>query len=111
MLIVGQREGWRLLHCAPLYHAAQLSLMLTTASMMSATHVIVPGFEPGAVLDVLERERIDFFFGVPTMYQLMLRHPSFPERDLSALKVGVFARRRCPATSPSSWPARCRTSS
>ena len=90
MLITGQREGWRLLHCAPLYHAAQLTLMLSTASMLSATHVVVPGFEPGAVLDVLERERINFFFGVPTMYQLMLRHPSFAERDLSALKVGVF---------------------
>lgn len=90
MLIVGQREGWRLLHCAPMYHAAQLSLMLTTGSMLSATHVVVPGFEPTAVLDVLERERITFFFGVPTMYQLMLREPRFAERDLSALKVGIF---------------------
>jgi fatty-acyl-CoA synthase len=90
MLITGQRQGWRLLHCAPLYHAAQLTLMLSTASMTSATHVVVPGFEPGQTLEVLERERINFFFGVPTMYQLMLRHPSFAQRDLSALRVGVF---------------------
>jgi fatty-acyl-CoA synthase len=90
MLIAGQREGWRVLHCAPLYHAAQLTLMLSTGSMMSATHVVVPGFEPETTLEVLERERINFFFGVPTMYQLMLRHPSFAERDLSALRVGVF---------------------
>jgi acyl-CoA synthetase (AMP-forming)/AMP-acid ligase II len=90
MLVVGQREGWRVLHCAPLYHAAQLSLMLSTGSMMSATHVVVPGFEPTAVLDVLERERINYFFGVPTMYQFLLRDPSFAARDLSALKVGVY---------------------
>jgi acyl-CoA synthetase (AMP-forming)/AMP-acid ligase II len=90
MLIIGQREGWRMLHCAPLYHAAQLTLMLSTASMTSATHVVVPGFDPGRTLEVIERERINFFFGVPTMYQLMLRHPSFVQRDLSSLRVGVF---------------------
>ena len=90
MLIAGQREGWRVLHAAPLYHAAQLSMMLSTASMLSATHVVVPGFEPASTLDVLERERINMFFGVPTMYQLMLRHPSFGSRDLSSLRVGIF---------------------
>ncbi len=90
MLLVGMREGWRLLHCAPLYHAAQLAMMLSTASMMSATHVVVGGFHPTDTLEVLERERISWFFGVPTMYQLMLRDPSFAQRDLSALRVGVF---------------------
>ncbi|MCW3038911.1 MAG: long-chain fatty acid--CoA ligase [Solirubrobacterales bacterium] len=90
MLLVGQRQEWRVLHCAPLYHAAQLTMMLTTGSMLSAAHVVVPGFEPGATLDVLERERITLFFGVPTMYQMMLRHPGFATRDLSALRVGVF---------------------
>ena len=90
MLITGMREHARILHTAPLYHAAQLTMMLSTASMLNAVHVVARKFEPTAVLDLLERERITLFFGVPTMYQLMLAEPSFAERDLSAWRTGVF---------------------
>jgi acyl-CoA synthetase (AMP-forming)/AMP-acid ligase II len=90
MLVMGLREGGRILHTAPLYHAAQLTMMLTTSSMMNAVHVIVRQFEPGAVLGLMERERISLFFGVPTMYQLLLAHPTFAERDLSHWRTGLF---------------------
>jgi fatty-acyl-CoA synthase len=58
--------------------------------MVTATHIIVRQFEPGAVLDLLERERVSLFFGVPTMYQAMLAHPSFAGRDLAAWRTGIF---------------------
>ena len=36
-------------------------------TMIGATHVVLPGFDPGKVLDALASERITMFFGVPTM--------------------------------------------
>jgi fatty-acyl-CoA synthase/feruloyl-CoA synthase len=50
----------------------------------------LPAFDPSAVLNTLERERITLFFGVPTMFQFLLRQPDLPQRDLSALRVGMY---------------------
>ena len=52
--------------------------------------MILSGFAPDAALDARELHRINVFFGVPTMYQLLLRHPGLTARDLSAWRVGVF---------------------
>jgi len=72
---LGQRAGDRFLHVAPLYHAAELAIMLVPGTLLGAKHVVLPGFDPAAVLDVMERERITMFFGVPTMFQVMMRVP------------------------------------
>lgn len=86
----GMRIGDRFLHVAPLYHAAELCALLIPGTMIGATHVVMPGFDPGAVLDAMETERVTMFFGVPTMYQFLLRDRSLPQRDLSAWRVGLF---------------------
>jgi fatty-acyl-CoA synthase len=49
-------------------------------------------------LDALEQHRVNVFFGVPTMYQLLLRYPALAERDLSDWRVGVFGAAPMPAS-------------
>lgn len=88
--IAGMRDGDRFLHVAPLYHAAELCIMLFPGTMFGVTHVVLGGFDPTNVLDTLERERITMFFGVPTMFQFLLRDPGLRERDLSAWRTGMF---------------------
>ncbi len=97
-LMAGMRDGDRVMHVAPMYHAADLAMMVIGGTHVGATHVILPGFAPDAVLDALERHRVTVFFGVPTMYQLMLRHPALDSRDLSAWRVGVFGAAPMPAS-------------
>jgi fatty-acyl-CoA synthase/feruloyl-CoA synthase len=87
---VGLREGDRMLHVAPFYHSAELNLFLTTGTTLGCTHVVPGVFEPAQTLELLERERIATFFGVPTMYQLLLREPSLAERGLSTWRIGMF---------------------
>lgn len=86
---VGMRDGDRYLHLSPLYHSGGV-VFSTVVTLLGGTHVLAPAFEPGAVLGLMERERINAFLGVPTMYQQLMRHPDFDGRDLSALRVGVF---------------------
>ena len=86
----GERAGDRFLHVAPLYHAAELIIMLVPGTMIGAKHVILAGFDPGAVLDAMEAHRVTMFFGVPTMFQFLLRHPALGSRDLSAWRTGLF---------------------
>jgi acyl-CoA synthetase (AMP-forming)/AMP-acid ligase II len=91
-------EGERILHVAPLYHSAELNLFIVAGTLLGATHVVHPGFDPAAVLDTLEQERITAFFGVPTMYQFLLRQPGLADRDLSAWRVATFGAAPMPPT-------------
>ncbi|MFE4369702.1 class I adenylate-forming enzyme family protein [Streptomyces sp. NPDC056835] len=94
----GMQAGDRFLHVAPLYHAAELCIMLIPGIMIGAKHVILPGFDAAMVLDALESERITMFFGVPTMFQFLLRHPELSTRDLSAWRTGLFGAAPMPAS-------------
>jgi acyl-CoA synthetase (AMP-forming)/AMP-acid ligase II len=97
-LMLGLRDGDRILHVAPLYHAAELAMLICGGMLVGATHVVLPSFAPQTVLEALEKHRINVFFGVPTMYQLMLRAPSLPGRDLAAWRVGLFGAAPMPAS-------------
>jgi fatty-acyl-CoA synthase len=44
----------------------------------------VPAFEPGLLLELLEAERANVMFAVPTMSIAMLEHPDFAHRDFSS---------------------------
>ncbi|MEP9361540.1 AMP-binding protein [Nocardioides sp. CN2-186] len=94
---LGMRAGDRFLHVAPLYHAAELAIMLVPGTVIGVKHVVLPSFDPAAVLEVMERERVTMFFGVPTMFQLMMRVPGAADRDLSAWRTGLFGAAPMPA--------------
>ena len=88
---LGMRAGDRFLHVAPLYHAAEMGIMLVPGTLLGATHVVLPGFDPARVLSVMAEERITMFFGVPTMYQLMMRAaPEAGVGELPSWRTGLF---------------------
>jgi acyl-CoA synthetase (AMP-forming)/AMP-acid ligase II len=93
----GLRDGDRYLHVAPLYHGAGTTF-ITAMTLVGGTQIVLPGFDPAAVLDAFERERITTFLGVPTMYQFLLREPGLGDRDLSSWRVGVFGAAPMPAS-------------
>jgi acyl-CoA synthetase (AMP-forming)/AMP-acid ligase II len=59
--------------------------------MLGATIYVLRGFDPAALLDLIEAERLTQVFGLPMMYRAMLDHPSFPGRDLASLRRAVYA--------------------
>jgi long-chain acyl-CoA synthetase len=72
----------------PLFHVFGLSSVLNTAVRFGGTLVLLPRFEPDAVLDAIARYRCTIFSGVPTMYYELLR-ADLAGRDLSSLRVGI----------------------
>ncbi len=88
----------RILHVAPLYHCAELVLFAFAGLSLGATHVVMPGFEPVAVLDALQHHRISVFLGVPTMYQMMLAVPGVGEREFPDWRLGFFGAAPMPPT-------------
>jgi fatty-acyl-CoA synthase len=94
---LGLRSNDVILHAAPLYHCAELVLMLMTGFVYGASHVVVPKFNPAEVLDLIAEHSVTAFLGVPTMYQQMLLHADAKERDLSTWRIGYFGAAPMPA--------------
>jgi len=69
----------------PLFHAFGQTTMLNLCMYKGATITLVPRFEPRKVLEVMARDKVTFFCGVPTMYSFLLRYPHAERYDLSAL--------------------------
>ncbi len=75
----------------PMFHTAQLNAFCTPAILVGATIHVLRGFDPAALLNLIEGERISQVFGLPMMYRALLEHPSFPDRDLASLRRAVYA--------------------
>jgi long-chain acyl-CoA synthetase len=74
------------LQSGPLFHIGGLQSLLL-ALLGGNTLVFLEGrFDPGQVLDLIERERITWWGAVPTMASRVLDHPSIEGRDLSSLR-------------------------
>jgi len=69
----------------PMYHIAGVISTLLPL-YRGDTQVILPQFETGACLDLIEKEKVGTTYLVPTMLQGILDHPDFPKRDLSSLR-------------------------
>jgi fatty-acyl-CoA synthase len=73
--------------CAPMFHTAGLNMLTLPVLLKGGTCVIVTGFDPEAAIDLVERQRITFMFGVPAMFQRLARSPRWPDADLSSLRI------------------------
>jgi acyl-CoA synthetase (AMP-forming)/AMP-acid ligase II len=67
------------------------SFTLIAAMHAGATLVFEEQFEPGATLDLIERERVTQVLGWPHMAKALVDHPSFADRDLSSIRGGSYA--------------------
>ncbi|MEU9189282.1 long-chain fatty acid--CoA ligase [Streptomyces sp. NPDC048484] len=77
----------RALVSAPLFHTAGLNMLTLPVLLKGGTCVLVEAFDPAATIDLIERHRITFMFGVPTMFEQAARHPRWAEADLSSLRM------------------------
>lgn len=79
-------EGSRVCFGFPLFHVGGSGNSIPGACLNGATALPLVIFKPDITLDILERECCTAFIGVPTMLIAMLDHPSFVERNLSAMR-------------------------
>lgn len=85
----------RALVSALLFHTAGLNMLTLPVLLKGGTCVLVESFDPAATLDLIERHRITFMFGVPTMFDQVARQPRWADADLSSLRILTCGGRRC----------------
>jgi long-chain acyl-CoA synthetase len=71
----------------PLFHSFGQTCGLNATIGGGGTLTLIPRFDPGKALEIIERDRVNIFQGVPTMYGAMLHHPGHGSFDTSSLQM------------------------
>jgi long-chain acyl-CoA synthetase len=87
LLTAGQADV--IMGCLPLFHVFGLTCGMNAAVIGGATLTLLPRFDAGAALEMIARERVTIFEGVPTMYSALLHHPAHATADVSSLRLCV----------------------
>jgi malonyl-CoA/methylmalonyl-CoA synthetase len=86
-------EAWewstddRLVHALPMFHMHGLGAAINGTLTAGASMVVLPRFDPDAVVDAVRTHDATLFFGVPTMYARLRDAGRLP--DLSRLRLLV----------------------
>ena len=71
----------------PLFHSFGQTCGLNATIAGGGTLTLIPRFDPGKALEIIQRDRVTVFEGVPTMYNAILHHPEAASFDTSTLSV------------------------
>jgi long-chain acyl-CoA synthetase len=74
-----------LLGALPLFHSFGQTCSLNSAMYKGARLSMIPRFDPEKALEIIERDRVTLFQGVPTMFNGMLQAKS--DADVSCLRL------------------------
>ncbi len=72
---------------APLFHIAALAQTMLPTLLKGGRAIILASFDPERVLEMIQRERITFMFGVPAMFNFLAQAPGWARADLSSLRI------------------------
>jgi fatty-acyl-CoA synthase len=77
-----------ILHPA-MFYTAGWNVFTLPVFLARGTNILMERFEADLVLELIQREKVTMFFGVPTMYQMMSERPGFAQTDLSSIRFMV----------------------
>jgi acyl-CoA synthetase (AMP-forming)/AMP-acid ligase II len=79
----------RALHVAPMFHLADLAVWVAH-SMLGGAHVVLPNFDPPAVMAAIDEHRVTNLVLVSSMVQMLVDHPELARFDLSSVRYIVY---------------------
>ncbi len=82
----------------PFFHGFGYKAGMITSLMAGTTIYPVAVFDPDALLEMIQRERITVLPGVPTIFTTLIDHPRLREYDLSSLRFAIAGATAAPAT-------------
>jgi long-chain acyl-CoA synthetase len=87
--IAGVVESDVSLATLPFFHAFGASNVMNTAVYAGGTLSLLPRFDPVKALQMIQRDRITVFAGVPTMYIAFLKAFDEGEWDISSIRMAI----------------------
>jgi fatty-acyl-CoA synthase len=86
MTRAGAAPGATLVHNMPLFHCSGCAILVAGGLGIGITMYLAPMFDPAMIVKVIERERTDLVFGVPTMLVALIDEVQKSGRDVSSTK-------------------------
>jgi len=83
------RPGDVTMGCLPLFHVFGLTCGLNATIARGGTLTLLPRFDAGKALEIIGRDQVTIFEGVPTMYAAMLHHRTHASADTSSLRTCI----------------------
>jgi long-chain acyl-CoA synthetase len=80
-------DGAVVLGALPLFHSFGQTCGLNATVVGQGTLSLIPRFDPAKALEIITRDRVTIFEGVPTMYSAMLHTADREQYDTSTLQV------------------------
>jgi acyl-CoA synthetase (AMP-forming)/AMP-acid ligase II len=81
----------RALAMLPMFHTAQLNAICTPVIAAGGAVVVMKGFEPEPLLDLIEQEKLTVVFGLPMMYRALVEAQRARAREVGSLRLAVYA--------------------
>jgi len=78
-----------ILGALPLFHSFGQTCGLNAAISGGACLSMIPRFDPVKALEIIQRDRVTVFEGVPTMYHAILNVPNREDYDVSSLRLCI----------------------
>lgn len=107
MLLSNQVEtinGWGLtsddvtLVETPFFHTGGYNVLLLPLLYLGGTVILASFFDAENVFSCIEKYKVSVYFGVPTMFQMLLEKPRFNECDFSSIRFFISGGAACSKT-------------
>ena len=73
----------------PLFHSFGQTVQMNSGFYKRMTLTLLPRFDPGTALAILERDNVTIFAGVPTMYWALLNYPDAEKYDIEKIAANL----------------------
>ena len=88
--IASPEEGSKTLIVAPLFHVMALQEQLVPSLKMGNTIIMLSALSITAFLEIVEKEKVEFLVGSPSIYRILLGSGEVTKYDLSPVKLAGF---------------------
>ncbi len=96
----------RTVNCMPPFHTGGWNVLTTPFLHHGGFTCLIKKFDPEAVLELIEKEQVTVFMGVPTMLKMMADLPAFVRADFSCLHYIIVGGEPMPVPLIEKWHAR-----
>jgi long-chain acyl-CoA synthetase len=99
----GTEAGESFLTVLPLFHIYGMTTGMNAPIYLAGTMVMLPRFDIVTTLKAIEKHRVTVFCGAPTMYSVLLSHPSMSKYDLKSVRFCISGSAPLPPEVQKKW--------
>lgn len=91
------------LQIMPMFHTSGYFLGLHPVLYRGGTVVLMPMFDPGELLKIIDRYKVNVLFAPPTLYVALVNHPELSRYDLTHFKLATGCGAPVPTALQQKW--------